>query len=326
VVVIGLIVFGLSLWSCLPSTSPPAAGVLPQQIATVNGVAITEEMVDRELKISRLNVASPLQGLAGDDLRRAREDALNQLITRQLILQAAGRRGFRLDPDFIEEQADLLFGAHGDKAVAAALSQAGASRADLLWWVGEIFTVEEFTTKVIMAGAAPEERQQVYNEWLNAQRAEARIETYVNGQAQTTYALTGKTAPDFSLTSLEGRPVSLSDHAGKVVLINFWATWCSSCLTEMLEYEQVYRQYSPEFIILGVNLAEAGPHVQQYITGLGLTFPVLLDEDGQVTTYQYRLIGMPGSFIIDQHGKIFYQHIGPMSADTLVAKLEALGL
>lgn len=327
--VIVVIAFGVMFgWNRLqPDSSPQTISALPQQVATVNGVAITQEMVERELKVSRLNVLSPLPPLTGDDLARAEEEALNQLINRQLILQAASRQGFVLDDDFIAERTASLFGRPDDEAVRSALEQAGVTYTDLLWWAGGIFTVEEFTTQVVMADAAPEDRQQVYNEWFNEQRAEARIETYVDGEAQTSsIALIGESAPNFTLTTIEGKPVSLSDYSGKVVLVNFWATWCPSCISEMPDYEQVFQQKSPEFVVLGVNLQESGGHVQQYAAGLGLTFPVLLDEDGSVTTHQYQVTGMPGSFIVDRQGKIFYRHVGPMNAETLTAKLAELGL
>ncbi|NJO36849.1 MAG: hypothetical protein HC871_03500 [Rhizobiales bacterium] len=68
------------------------AETLPQVMATVNGVAITREMVEKEITVSRFNVASPLPPLTGDDLVRATDEALNQLITRQLVLQAASRQ------------------------------------------------------------------------------------------------------------------------------------------------------------------------------------------------------------------------------------------
>ncbi|MCB1799928.1 MAG: TlpA family protein disulfide reductase, partial [Gammaproteobacteria bacterium] len=208
----------------------------------------------------------------------------------------------------------------------AALAQAGATRADLLWWVGEIVTVEEFTTRVIMADAAPADRQQVYNEWLNEQQAKAVVELFSQDQPAAGQALIGRPAPNFTLTTVDGETVSLSDYAGQVVLVNFWATWCASCLTEMPDYEQVYQQYRPEFVVLGVNLQEGRSHVQQYAGGLGLTFPVLLDSDGRVTNRHYQVTGMPGSFLIDRDGRIFYRHIGPMSAETLTAKLAELGL
>jgi peroxiredoxin len=305
------------------------AETLPQVMATVNGVAITREMVEKEITVSRFNVASPLPPLTGDDLVRATDEALNQLITRQLVLQAASRQNFVLDNALIESRVELLFGASRDQALDAALRQVGATRADLTWWVRELTTVEEFTVKVIMAGAAPEERQQLYNDWLNAQRAAAHIKTYLHGEEQSLLALIGEPAPEFTLTNLAGQPVALSDYRGKVVLVNFWATWCPSCISEMPDYEEIYQQHggpAGDFVVLGVNLQEGQTQVKDYASGLGLTFPVLLDEDGGVTTRQYQVTGMPGSFIIDRQGVIVYRHIGPLSAETLRVKLAELGL
>jgi peroxiredoxin len=308
---------------------PTQADALSQVAATVNGLAITRAMIDKEITVSRFNVSQPLPPLTGADLNRAADEALNQLITRQLVLQAAHRQNFSPDEALIESRVELLFGAKDVQTLDDALGQVGATRADLVWWVGEITTVEEFTIKVIMAGAAPQERQQVYNDWLNAQRAAADIKIYLNGEEQSRLALIGEAAPNFTLLNLAGQPVSLSDYKGKVVLVNFWASWCPSCLSEMPDYKQVYQQHdgpAGDFVVLGVNVQEDQAQVEDYALGLGLTFPVLLDEDGDVTTRQYQVTGMPGSFIIDRQGVIFYRHLGPMNVETLQAKLAQLGL
>lgn len=336
----GLIIVGVALLVALftgrivpssPVVEPASSkhDELPQVVAIVNGEAITRDMVEAELKISRLNIIEPLPALTGEDLERAIEEAANQLITRHLILQAAVRDNVVLTDDFVESRADSLFGSSGPEALAEALRQAGATREALLWWVREIMTVEAYVTEVIMANAAPEARQDVYNDWLNARRAAADIKTYLNGEEQRLPALINEPAPDFTLTNLAGQEVTLSDYAGQVVLVNFWASWCPSCITEMPAYEQVYQQYGHgegEFVVLGVNLQEGQAHVEQYANGLGLTFPVLLDQNGNVTNHHYQVTGMPASIIIDRQGVIFYRHLGPMSDETLVSKLEELGL
>lgn len=312
------------------AATPSSAGQsLPQIVATVNGEAITRDMVEAELKISRLNVVDPLPPLTGKDLARAREEAVNQLVVRHLILQAAARQNFTLDKAFIEERASLLFGASGNQALNQALDRANATRADLLWWVGEILTVEAFTTQVIMAGVGPEARQQAYNTWLNQRRSKANIKIYLNGKPESLLAGVGEPAPNFTLTTLTGQTVSLADYRGRVVLVNFWATWCPSCITEMPDYEQVYRQFGQgkgQFIVLGVNFQESPRHIEPYAAGLGLTFPILLDRDGRVTERRYQVTGMPASIIIDRQGLVYYRHLGPMSAKTLAAKLAELGL
>ncbi|GAB4461691.1 MAG: hypothetical protein Fur0044_53480 [Anaerolineae bacterium] len=200
-VMIGGLLFLLIKSGVLPRLTQ--AETLPPVMATVNGVAITREMVEKEITVSRFNVASPLSPLTGADLDRATDEALNQLITRQLVMQAASRQNFVLDEAVIESRVELLFGANGDQALDAALRQAGATHADLTWWVRELTTVEVFTIKVIMAGAAPEERQQVYNDWLNAQRTAANIKTYLHGEEQSLLALMGEPAPNFTLTTLQ---------------------------------------------------------------------------------------------------------------------------
>ena len=79
-----------------------------------------------------------------------------------------------------------------------------------------------------------------------------------------------------------------------------------------------------KFIVLGINLQESPAHVQQFATGLGLSFPILLDTNGEVTTHYYQIAGMPGSIIVDRDGTIFYRHIGPMSGELLEEKLGQL--
>ena len=338
---VGVVVAGLYVLLEYTTLVPDPAAGLPvssgapqdsatQVVATINGEAITPAMIEAEIKISRLNVAKPLPPLTGEDLSRAEAEALNQLLTRHLILQAAARQNYRLTDEEVQQRVDLLFGSYGEGALDAALRQTGAGRADVAWWVREIFTVEGFTTDVIMAEAAPEDRQQVYNDWLNQQRAAAEIKTFADGEGRPVQrALLGDAAPDFTLPMPDGQSASLADYRGQVVLVNFWATWCPSCIAEMPDYEAVYQKHGRgrgDFMVLGVNLQEGPEHAAQFAAGLGVTFPVLLDQDGAVTTRQYQATGMPASVIVDKAGRIFYRHLGPMSGETLEAKLAELGL
>lgn len=326
-VVLALVIVAGAGWFRLIAPTPPSAETGPQVVAVVNGAAITNPMIDREVNTSRFNVLAPPPPLTGDDLALARDEALNQLVSRQLILQAARRQGFSLSDAEVAERVDLLFGTATPAELDAALARSGLTRDDLRWWIGQIFTVEAFTTDVLLADVPPDDRQAVYNSWYNNLRAEAEIQFPGRSDADAAaQALPGQPAPDFTLTGLDGRPVSLADYRGKVVLVNFWATWCPTCVTEMPDYEQVYRQFSPDFVVLGVNLQESPAQVEKYAAGLGLSFPVLLDADGQVTNRQYRVTGMPGSFIINRDGVIFYRHAGPMPAQTLLNKLADLGL
>jgi len=155
---------------------------LPQAVAIINGEVITPEMVDTEMKVSRFNPVDPMPPLSGDALTRATEEAVNQLVTRHLILQAAAAQNFALTDADVDTRIDLLYGSYGKETLDQALTQANITRDELAWWVREIFTVEEFTTQVVMANAPAEQRQQVYSDWLNNQRTKANIQIYLNGK------------------------------------------------------------------------------------------------------------------------------------------------
>lgn len=174
-ILLAIMMGGLSFLWTNKSDGLPQSDAGPQVAAVVNGVAVTRAMIDKEIMVSRFNPTNPLPPLTGDDLSRAADEALNQLVTRRLVLQAAGRQSFVVEDTLIEQRVKSFFGDENDPSLTGSLQQAGLTYDDLVWWVGEITTVEEFIVKVIMANAAPTERQQVYNNWLNAQRAAADI-------------------------------------------------------------------------------------------------------------------------------------------------------
>jgi len=111
--------------------------------------------------------------------------------------------------------------------------------------------------------------------------------------------LVGKPAPDFKLKTLEGKEVSLSDFKGKVVLINFWATWCPPCLEEMVLFDEVYEKYKDRgFVILAVNMdPENLPNFENVYS-----FPILIGKEELLDLYG--VDGFPTSFLLDREGKI----------------------
>ena len=122
----------------------------------------------------------------------------------------------------------------------------------------------------------------------------------------------GHLAPDFSLKTLDGKTVRLSELRGKkAVLINFWATWCPPCRLEMPTMQKIYTEYKGKgFEILAINIEpDAQEEIRDFIKELRLTFPVLLDSNMKVTR-KYRLIGLPVSMLIDRQGIIRSKEIG----------------
>lgn len=124
----------------------------------------------------------------------------------------------------------------------------------------------------------------------------------------------GKEAPDFSLPSLEGeKTVHLSDFRGKVVFLNFWATWCKPCKEEMPSMEVLYKNFEKDgFVVLAVSIdrVTTKKDIPPFVKGLGLSFPVLVDSWGQ-TDKRYKLMGVPETYIIDQQGILREKVIGP---------------
>jgi peroxiredoxin len=114
----------------------------------------------------------------------------------------------------------------------------------------------------------------------------------------------GMQAEDFQLTDLDGKTQSLSQYRGKIVLVNFWATWCKPCTTEMPAMQAIYDKLRGKgFVVLAVNELEDDAQVREHIKQYGHTFPVLMDRDNKVAN-QFGVFGLPVSVFIDQEGRV----------------------
>ncbi|MDE2300070.1 MAG: TlpA family protein disulfide reductase [Burkholderiales bacterium] len=117
-------------------------------------------------------------------------------------------------------------------------------------------------------------------------------------------------APDFTLRALNGPNLRLQEQRGRVVMINFWATWCGPCRQEMPHLNRLYQKYKGSgFVLLGVNVDDDTRNAAEVAAKLGVTFPVLLDTDKQVSR-RYDLATMPSTVLIDRDGKVRYVHRG----------------
>ncbi|HEV3234743.1 MAG TPA: TlpA disulfide reductase family protein [Candidatus Dormibacteraeota bacterium] len=128
-------------------------------------------------------------------------------------------------------------------------------------------------------------------------------------------------APAFTLTGLDGQPHVLGDYRGKVVLINFWATWCIPCRAEIPDLEHEARVQDPgKVVILGIDWKEGGPTAQAFLTDIGARYPVLLDSDGKVYD-AYGVQGLPQTFIVDRRGRMLSSRTGIASRDQIEKEL-----
>ncbi|MBH0190799.1 MAG: TlpA family protein disulfide reductase [Nitrospira sp.] len=114
----------------------------------------------------------------------------------------------------------------------------------------------------------------------------------------------GSIPEDFRLIDLEGKQQSLSQYRGKVVLVNFWATWCKPCTTEMPAMQATYDKLRDKgFVVLAINELEDDAKVREHIKQHGHTFPVLMDRDNKVAN-QFGVFGLPVSVFIDEKGVV----------------------
>jgi cytochrome c biogenesis protein CcmG, thiol:disulfide interchange protein DsbE len=119
----------------------------------------------------------------------------------------------------------------------------------------------------------------------------------------------GQMAPDFQLKDLSGRPVSLEDFRGQIVLVNFWASWCQPCLDEMPSLQALYAKFKDrKFVVLAVNLNETAPDLEAFLKKNGVTFPVLCE--GQAIAQRYGTEKVPESYLIDNRGVVLQKIIG----------------
>ncbi|QYZ67033.1 MAG: redoxin [Gammaproteobacteria bacterium (ex Lamellibrachia satsuma)] len=117
-------------------------------------------------------------------------------------------------------------------------------------------------------------------------------------------------APDFTLKSLNGENLRLSELRGEVVMINFWASWCGPCRQEMPLLEELYQRYQPlGFTLLGINVEQDDAKVRKLSKELGVSFPILFDNDNRVSK-DYAVSAMPTTLLIDRDGNQRFLHQG----------------
>ena len=128
----------------------------------------------------------------------------------------------------------------------------------------------------------------------------------------------GSKMPEIGLTDLSGKPVNAASLAGKVVIVDFWATWCAPCKEELPILQKLYKKYGAQgLVIVGVSVDKDASNIQSFVKKLGLSFPVVHDANHQVSG-RYQPPRMPSSYIVDRKGIVKYVHGGFRADDAAV--------
>jgi thiol-disulfide isomerase/thioredoxin len=134
----------------------------------------------------------------------------------------------------------------------------------------------------------------------------------------------GAPAALFALPSVPAPGLTrLADFAGRPVLLNFWATWCGPCRTEMPEFERFQQQAGSSATVVGVDLQEDAATVETFLRQYGITYRIALDEDGRVAA-RYGVTGLPTSVFVDRSGVARDRVVGPLTFDGLVQRTNRL--
>ena len=139
--------------------------------------------------------------------------------------------------------------------------------------------------------------------------------------------LIGQKAPDFRLKDINGKEVSLSSFKGKVVLLNFWATWCPPCKAEMPSMNKLYEKLkSRGFVVIAVSTDKRPDEPKDFIANNPVGFPVLLDNDLKVSRNSYKTFMLPTTFLIDRKGVIAEKYFGEQEwmEPEIIKEIEAL--
>jgi len=152
-----------------------------------------------------------------------------------------------------------------------------------------------------------------------------RLGSNNSAEALKPAAVAGHPAPEFELKTLEGDTLRLADFKGKPVLVNFWATWCGPCRAEFPDFQRAHVDNANDLVIIGINntTADQVDLVDDFVTEMGATFPIVLDETGDVVE-TYGVLGLPTSVFIDRDGVVNEVFTGPINKAYIESKLSEL--
>ena len=137
-------------------------------------------------------------------------------------------------------------------------------------------------------------------------------------------SMVGQKAPEFTLPDLEGRPVSLSKYQGKVVVLDFWASWCAPCVQELPAFQSLQERYGDKGLeMVGVNVSDENPDVAGFLRGRKIRYTNLVGDEKMQELYG-PIVGFPTTFVIDRQGMIRHEFIGGRPPEEIEGAVQEL--
>jgi thiol-disulfide isomerase/thioredoxin len=132
-------------------------------------------------------------------------------------------------------------------------------------------------------------------------------------------------APALNAKSLDGKPVTLADHAGKVVLVDFWATWCAPCIKSMPELQKLHEKYAAQgVVVLGLSVDEDPKKVPKFLKSKKVTYPIAIDSGEPLAFQSWGVKAVPAAFLVDRNGKVVARWLGKTDPRAVEEEIQLL--
>lgn len=279
-------------------------------VAQINNLELTLSDLNRELAFDR---AIYLLTTGKELTQQDPVEKLERLSTTLLIDQQARQAGISATEAEIAAALENFTQTRNitTDTLQAALQQQGYTLDDFKQNLARTIRAEKYLTRVIFADAqTPEQQTEKLAALVTELQQNANIKILYQPPKEA--PVVGAMAPNFTLTNLNGKEVSLSQFRGRPVILNFWATWCVPCRREMPALQQAFQTHQPDGLaVLAINLKEDAALVEPFVDELGLSFEILYDSQGEVNK-TYTVAGLPRTIFIDRQGVIQHIQVGEL--------------